>query len=107
MKLFGGHARRRLSLIAVGLPAATAIAFIVAQALADAPLNSGSITATVGPPTSVNGTLVRTVTVQGTWAWPAHNSDCNGDRAGAGYAVSWDDPNQPGNHVGFVTGASV
>src|SRR4051812_30352263 len=47
----------------------------------------------------VNGVQVVRVSVSGGWQWPTHHSDCNTDRTGAGYAIDWGDPNQPGNHV--------
>src|SRR4051812_21459633 len=50
--------------------------------------------ATINP----NGTV--TVTVTGGWSWPTHGHDCNTDRAGAGIAIAWFDPKQPGNDLG-------
>src|SRR4051812_42939405 len=46
------------------------------------------------------------VTVQGTWAWPTHKSDCNTNRYAAGWAVNWDDKDAPGNFVGTLNGVS-
>jgi hypothetical protein len=37
-----------------------------------------------------------TVYVKGEWNWLSHNSDCNFDRAAAGVAMIWNDPNEPG-----------
>jgi uncharacterized repeat protein (TIGR01451 family) len=42
-----------------------------------------------------------TVTLIGGWSWPTHGDDCNTDRAGAGIAVNWFDPQDRGFHVGF------
>jgi uncharacterized repeat protein (TIGR01451 family) len=75
-----------------------------AQAWADAP----------DPiPAATHGTLVtnsdgsRTLTVWGGtnpntdpgWQWTTHNSDCNTDRSGAGYAIDWNDPTQQYNPI--------
>ena len=40
--------------------------------------------------------------VSGGWLWSTHHSDCNFNRAGVGFAVDWNDPTQPGNHVTFL-----
>jgi hypothetical protein len=42
-----------------------------------------------------------TLTLTGGWSWPSHGTDCNTDRAGAGVAVNWFDPQDRGFHVGF------
>jgi uncharacterized repeat protein (TIGR01451 family) len=42
-----------------------------------------------------------TVTLIGGWSWPTHGSDCNLNRAGAGVAANWFDPNDRGFHVAF------
>ena len=69
-------------------------------------------------PSATHGSLVvnadgsRTLTVQGGtndttdpgWRWTTHHSDCNTDRSGAGVAMVWNDPTQPGNPV---TGAGA
>ena len=107
MRLWGDHARRRRYLVAAVLVVVSAITFVVATAFADAPMTTGTISVSVGPVKLVGGTMVRTLTVNGTWSWPAHNSDCNGDRAGAGYAVDWNDPNQAGNHVTTLNSQSI
>jgi hypothetical protein len=52
-----------------------------------------------------NGDGSRTLTVWGGtdpvtnpgWQWTTHNTDCNTDRAGAGFAIGWNDPTDPGN----------
>jgi hypothetical protein len=33
------------------------------------------------------------------WQWTTHGSDCNTDRAGAGFAIVWNDPTNPGNLI--------
>src|SRR5579862_2256086 len=48
-----------------------------------------------------------TVTVKGGWVWTTHNSDCNTNRAGVGFAIDWNDPNDPGFHVTTLNGVSV
>jgi uncharacterized repeat protein (TIGR01451 family) len=55
-----------------------------------------------------NGTV--TATVIGGWSWPTHGSNCNENRAGAGVAVDWFDPTDPGNELGAsvtIEGKSV
>jgi uncharacterized repeat protein (TIGR01451 family) len=47
-----------------------------------------------------------TVTVRGGWAWPTHGKDCNTDRAGAGFAIDWNDSTDAGYALG-KTGISV
>lgn len=49
-----------------------------------------------------------TVDLTGGWSWPTHGSDCNLNRAGAGVAVNWFDPQDRGFHVAFfnVNGGS-
>jgi uncharacterized repeat protein (TIGR01451 family) len=42
-----------------------------------------------------------TVDLTGGWSWPTHGHDCNTDRAGAGVAVNWFDPQDRGFHVAF------
>jgi hypothetical protein len=56
---------------------------------------------------TVNADGTRTLTVQGQWTWPSRTSDCNLDRAGAGFAVAWQDPAQPGNSVVTLNGANI
>src|ERR1041385_8076166 len=93
-----GIVRRRLTFFA----AAAAIAVLAGTALADAPdvkiapVQSPAITATAV--TNADGTV--TVTVRGGWNWEHNNADCNLDRAGAGVAIDWFDPKQPGNDLG-------
>ena len=77
--------------------------FVVASgmaAIADSPdVNTTSLAnATVNADGSVS------VTVQGTWAWPSHKSDCNTNRYAAGWAVAWNDKDAPGNFVGTLNG---
>jgi hypothetical protein len=51
----------------------------------------------------INKDKTVTVTLIGGWSWPTHGSNCNENRAGAGVAVDWFDPSDPG----FELGASV
>jgi len=57
-------------------------------------------------PAGFGGLGTTTLTVKGGWAWPTHKTDCNTDRAGAGYAIDWNDPNDAGYALG-KTGVSV
>jgi uncharacterized repeat protein (TIGR01451 family) len=79
--------------------------FVVASglaAVADSPDPHTTSVANV----QVNSDGTVDVTVQGTWAWPTHKSDCNTNRYAAGWAVSWGDVNAPGNFVGTLNGVS-
>jgi hypothetical protein len=94
----------RRGLVAAVTAAIACLAF-TASALADAPdvkvppnqvpNVSASVAATPQPgfPDAV------TVTVTGSWSWPTHGGDCNLDRAGAGVAIDWFDPHDPGNRL--------
>jgi len=93
--------------LVLALAAAASVAFVVTLASADAPMTTGTISVTVDPVTTMSGTQVRKVTVHGTWAFSTHGGDCNADIAGAGYAVAWDDPDQPGNLVTTVNGNQI
>src|SRR5215468_2907135 len=94
-----GAVRRRLTVITIVM---AAFALFAANAFADAP------DVKVGPTQSpvvtahavVNADGTVTVTVTGGWNWPTHGHDCNTDRAGAGVAIDWFDPKQPGNALG-------
>jgi hypothetical protein len=55
----------------------------------------------------VNADGTQTIWVQGTWQWTTHHTDCNTDRYAVGWAVDWNDPDQPGNVVGTVDGTTV
>ncbi len=91
MRLLNKPALRR----ALVLPAAAGIVMASAGlAAADAPQPS-TITGNVVD----NGNGTFTLTVQGTWEWPTHHSDCNTDRWGMGWAVDWNDPSDPGHAV--------
>ena len=63
--------------------------------------------------TSVVGGIVvnpdgsRTVTIAGRWAWPTHQSDCNIDRFGVGWAVDWHDPAAPGHFLATLDGVQI
>jgi hypothetical protein len=75
-----------------------------APAAADAPSAvPGSTQASV----TVNGDGTRTLTVQGQWTWPSRTTDCNLNRAGAGFAVDWNDPAQPGNELTTLNGVTL
>src|SRR5215208_6263577 len=90
--------RRRLTL----LLSVVAIAVLAGVANADAPdvkiapVQSPAITASAV--TNLDGTV--TVTVKGGWNWEHGAKDCNVDRAGAGVAIAWFDPQQAGNSLG-------
>ena len=73
---------------------------VPALAAADAP----DITSAAGSVVSrdASGT---TVEIHGTWAWTTHRSNCNENRAGAGFAIDWNDNN--GNHVTVLNGVSI
>src|SRR3954469_18743239 len=71
-----------------------------ALAAADAP----DVTSATGKVVAQDATSV-TVEISGTWAWTTHHSDCNTDRAGAGFAIDWGDNN--GNHVTTLNGDSI
>ena len=68
--------------------------------------NQMSVSNIVYDPAGDGGLGTTTITVQGGWAWPTHGSDCNTDRAGAGYAMAWSDPSDAGYAIGN-TGVSV
>ena len=111
--------RRRVCTVLVAVAAAGVFAV---AALADAPdvtnttnySNLGfapshaSVVSVVYDPTALGGQGATTVTIKGGWAWPTHGKDCNTDRAGAGYAIDWNDPNDPGfpiDNTGFSVGS--
>jgi len=41
------------------------------------------------------------------WVWTTHHTDCNTDRAGVGFAVDWNDPQDSGFHVTTLNGVSI
>jgi uncharacterized repeat protein (TIGR01451 family) len=103
--------RRRLFTAAV-LAVAAACVFWVVAASADAPdvnnttnYPSGTQTQLVSAVDNGNGTT--TVTVKGGWSWPTHTTDCNTDRAGAGYAIDWSDPNDDGFLLASLNGTDI
>jgi len=55
----------------------------------------------------VNGDGSITVTVQGTWVWSTHHSDCNNDRYGVGWQVGWEDANSPGNFLATLDSTDI
>src|SRR4051812_44508007 len=73
---------------------------VPALAAADAP----DVTSAAGSIVSsdASGTVVE---IHGTWQWTTHNTNCNNDRAGVGFAVDWGDNN--GNHVTTLNGDSI
>ncbi len=79
-----------------GVLAALTLGVFAAPALADAP---DPIPAATTGKVTVNPDGSRTLSVSGRWQWPTHGSDCNNDRSGAGFAVDWNDPTDPGNLV--------
>ena len=88
-----------LAVVAGGIAAVTARADapdvkVTAPAPGQHPYQTG--TATVDTAT---GHVI--VTLTGGWSWPTHGSDCNSNRAGAGVAVNWFDPQDRGFHVAF------
>lgn len=88
--------RRAANSLTLAIAAALVLASV---ALANAPDPVAGTQALVGPVYTVGSVEVVRVSLSGSWEWPSHNSDCNTDRNGVGYAVDWEDPNQPGNHV--------
>jgi len=100
MRARAGSLRVRAHWLLAGLAVILVTLCAAAEVLADAadPVPQAA-TASVGPVTTVNGVQVATVTVSGRWQWPTHATDCTTDRSGVGYAVDWNDPNQPGNVV--------
>jgi uncharacterized repeat protein (TIGR01451 family) len=86
----------------VGLVASGAVLATAVSAGADAAdVSTTSGSAVVNPDGSI------TVTVQGTWAWSTHNTDCNTDRYGVGWAVDWHDANAPGNFLATLNSQDV
>lgn len=80
-----------LSVGAVGV--AAVLVFSAAPAFANAANPDTGTTATA----TKNADGTTTVNISGTWSWASQNG-CS-DRFGAGWAVAWGDPNQPGNAV--------
>ena len=93
MTRLGDLAWRRRYLLTVALVLAGTIAFVVANAFADAGnpvLNTIKATAV----DNANGTV--TITVKGEWNWLTHGGGCNTNRSGTGIGVIWNDPTEPG-----------
>ena len=92
-------ARKFVSAPIAALAAAAIVVLSAAPAFANAanPDSGTTATATKNP----DGTT--TVQISGSWSWPSQTGCTN--RFGAGWAVAWGDPNQPGNVVskGSVT----
>jgi hypothetical protein len=98
------------------LLAAAFAGVIVVQALADAPdpkiPPQSPSTSVVSVTHDDQGTAdpsddTTTVTIKGGWVWTTHNKDCNLDRAGVGFSVDWNDPDDPGFHVTTLNGDSI
>jgi uncharacterized repeat protein (TIGR01451 family) len=104
----------------VALVAIVLVGVFAVAALADAPdatnttnysnlgfaPNQASVVSISYDASGAGGLGTTTLTVKGGWAWATHGSDCNTDRAGAGYAMDWNDPNDAGYPIG-ATGISV
>ena len=88
--------RRAANALILASAAALALGSV---ALANAPDPEPGTQALVGPVYQVDGVDVVRISLSGSWQWPTHSNDCNTDRNGVGYAVDWEDENQPGNHV--------
>ena len=86
-------ARRILVAPAMALFSAAAVVLFAAPAFANAADPNPGTTATL----TTNPDGSKTVRVSGTWSWPSQNGCSN--RFGAGWAIAWNDPNQPGNVV--------
>ena len=80
---------------------ATPLMYIVVSA------NSPAPTAPTTGTMVVNGNGTETLTVRGSWSFPAQSGDCNTAKRAAGYAVDWNDVTQPGNAVGTVGPTAV
>lgn len=90
--------RRALLGLLVAL-AALPLASVGALALLNNPIPMGSINGSA----VVNTDGSQTLTLNGQWAFPAQTGDCNDAGRAAGYAIDWNDPNQPGNAVGSTS----
>jgi uncharacterized repeat protein (TIGR01451 family) len=62
---------------------------------------------TIATTAVLNGDGSTTITLNGNWYWPTHKSDCNTDRYAAGWAIDWNDPNQPGNPLATLNGQLI
>ena len=99
---------RRFALVTLLALTVGGIAAVTARADApDVKVSTVVATSPHGPqhPVTTATAMVDTVThavrvdLTGGWSWPTHGDDCNTDRAGAGVAVNWNDPKDPGFHV--------
>ena len=97
--------RRRLTTALLVL--AASLVFWVVAAAADSPDVSNAAGATTVATVQDNGNGTSTVTVSGGWVWFTHNTDCNTDRAGTGFAVDWNDSQDGGFHVTTLNGTSI
>ena len=88
-----------LALVAAGVAAASARADAPDVKVSTPP--PGQHPFETGTATVDSATGHVTVTLKGGWSWPTHGKDCNTDRAGAGVAVNWFDPQDRGFHLAF------
>jgi len=79
--------------VVVAVVAVATVLLSSAPAFANAADPNAGTTATMT--TNPDGST--TVRVSGTWSWPSQTGCSN--RFGAGWAIAWNDPNQPGNVV--------
>src|SRR4051794_5847011 len=86
---------------ALALVAALAVPAIAAADAPDVTPNSMSASSV----RRADGTIA--VTIQGSWQWTTHHSNCNTDRAGVGVAIDWNDKNQAGNLVTTLNGVTI
>lgn len=100
--------RGRLGVVLSAVVASLVFGVVAARADAPDPVLQGTQSSMV---TNPDGS--RTVTLWGQWVWPTHHTDCNLDKRAVGYAVDWNDPDQPGhivttlNHVTIAVGADA
>jgi hypothetical protein len=95
--------RRSRSLLVIAAVAIGALIWVVG-AFADA---GNPIVGTIKGSLVKNTDGTVTVYVRGQWNWLTHGSDCNVDRAGAGAAFIWNDPNEPGYPISGTTASGT
>src|SRR5438093_12665795 len=96
--------RRFLLVALLAVVAGGALAVTARAAAPDVKVNSpapGQHPFQTGTATVDTATGHVLVTLTGGWSWPTHGSDCNSNRAGAGVAVNWFDPQDRGFHVAY------
>ena len=101
MRKFRSHATRPAAAAAV---VAACLVVWAGPAFADSP---NPIPSTVHADMTENGNGTVTVSVHGEWNWVSHHSDCNLNRNGAGIAIVWNDPHDPGYAVAKGGGVEV